>query len=423
MSGSLLLAACLVVAQTPAEAPLQATVRHLVRQLDAPQLVQRDEAEAELIGLGPEVVRLLPRVSDRTPAEVQQRLQRIRQQLERTVARSAGNASWITLQATAEPLSKVLAAISQQSGNKVVDARQRMGQPLDDPAVNAHFEKAPFWESLDQVLDQAGLTVYPYGEADAISIVAKPNKRWSRVKQGIYCGPFRLEPLRVQAERDLREPANQSLRLTLEVVWEPRLKPISLKLPLAGLDLADGQGNPLEVDNRRAELEVPVTPGVTAAELTLPLLLPSRDVKQIGRLQGVFSALLPGKVETFRFDHLTTAAGVEKRIANTTVVLERVRKNEAAWEVRILVRFDQAGGALESHRGWILQNEAFLEGADGKPIPYGTMETTRQTENEIGIVYLFNLEAPPDNLAFVYKSPGAILTASFEFSTKGIALP
>ncbi len=423
MSSSLLLVSCLLAAQLPAEDPLQITVRRLVRQLDAPRLVERDEAEAKLIGLGPDVVRLLPSVSERTPAEIKQRLQRVRQKLECTVARSAGNPSLVTLQARAEPLSQILTAITRQTGNKIVDARQQAGNLQDDPHVSVDFQRIPFWPALDQVLDQVGLTVYPYGEADAISVVARPKGQGSRVKRGVYCGPFRLEPIRVLSERDLREPANQSLRLTLEVLWEPRLKPINLKLPLAGLEIVDGQGNPLEVDNRRAELEVPVTPGVTAAELTLPLVLPSRDVKQIGRVQGVLSALLPGKMETFRFDHLTTAANAEKRIANTTVVLERVCKNEAAWEVRILVRFDQAAGALESHRGWILQNEARLEGPDGKPTAYGTMETTRQTENEIGIAYLFNLDAPPDKLTFVYKSPGASLTTSFDFTIKGIALP
>ena len=423
MSSSLLLMACLLAAQVPAEDPLQITVRRLVRQLDAPRLIERDEAEAKLLGLGPDVVRLLPGVTERTPAEVKQRLQRVRQKLERTVAHSAGDPSLVTLQARAESLSQILSAISRQTGNKIVDARKQAGNAPDDPPVSVDFHNAPFWPALDEVLDQAGLTVYPYGEADAISVVAKPNGQGSRARRGIYCGPFRLEPIRVLSERDLREPANQSLRLTLEAIWEPRLKPINLKLPLANLGIVDGQGNPLEVDNRRAELEIPVTPGVTAAELTLPLALPSRDVKQIGRLQGVLSALVPGKMETFRFDHLATAANAEKRIANTTVVLERVRKNEAAWEVRILVRFDQAAGALESHRGWILQNEAYLEGPDGKPIPYGTMETTRQTDSEIGIVYLFNLDVPLDNLAFVYKSPGAILTTSFDFTIKDIALP
>jgi hypothetical protein len=423
MSGSLLLVTCLLVAQAPAEDPLQTTVRHLVRQLDAPRLVERDAAEAKLLGLGPDVVRLLPAVTERTPAEVRQRLQRVRQKLERMVARSAGSPSLVTLHARGEPLSQVLAAIRRQTGNKIVDARPQAGTPPGDPPVSVDFENTPFWQALDQILDQAGLTVYPYGEADAISLVAGPKGPPSRVQRGIYCGPFRLEPIRVLAERDLRQPANQSLRLTLEAVWEPRLKPINLKLPLASLQLTDGRGNPLEVDNRRAELDIPLTPGVTAAELTLPLVLPPRDVQQIARLHGVFSALLPGKVETFRFDRLTAAASAEKRIANTTVVLERVRKNEAAWEVRILVRFDQAAGALESHRGWILQNEAYLEGPDGKPIPYGTMETTRQTDNEIGIAYLFNLDAPPDNLAFVYKSPGAILTTSFDFTIRGIALP
>jgi hypothetical protein len=319
-------------------------------------------------------------------------------------------------------LSQVLAAIGQQTGNRIVDFRQRFGTPQTDPEVKGDFQGASFWPTLDRVLDQAGLTVYPYGEPQSICVVASSAGHAKRSTSGIYCGPLRLEPLRIQAERDLREPVNRGLRLTVEVAWEPRLRPISLKLPLANLEISDGQGNPLEVDNRRAELEVPVTTGVTAAELTLPLGLPPRAVKRIGRLQGTLTALVPGKVETFRFD-LTTAENVEKRIAGTTVILERVHRNEQAWEVRILVRFDQPQNALESHRGWILQNEAYLEGADGKRIPYGTLETTRQTESEIGLAYLFTLDAPPAGLAFVYKSPGAILASSFEFTIKDIELP
>jgi len=321
------------------------------------------------------------------------------------------------------PLSQVLAAIGQQTGNRIVDFRQRFGTPQTDPEVKADFQAAPFWPTLDRVLDQAGLTVYPYGEPQSICVVAGAAGHAKRSESGIYCGPLRLEPLRIQAERDLREPVNRGLRLTVEVAWEPRLRPISLKLPLANVEISDGQGNPLEVDNRRAELEVPVTPGVTAAELTLPLGLPPRAVKRIGRLQGTLTALVPGKVETFRFDRLTTAENVEKRIAGTTVTLERVHRNEQAWEVRILVHFDQPQNALESHRGWILQNEAYLEGADGKRIPYGTLETTRQTESEIGLAYLFTLDTPPTGLAFVYKSPGAILASRFEFTIKDVELP
>ena len=53
------------------------------------------------------------------------------------------------------------------------------------------------------------------------------------------------------------------------------------------------------------------------------------------------------------------------------------------------VRFDDAGDALASHRQWIFNNEAYLEGPDGKPIAYDSFETTAQGKNEVGMAYLF----------------------------------
>ena len=84
-------------------------------------------------------------------------------------------------------------------------------------------------------------------------------------------------------------------------------------------------------------------------------------------------AMIPGRIETFRFTKLAGAKDVQQRIAGVTVTLEEVRKNNEAWEVRMLVRFDDAGDALASHRTWIFSNEAYLEGPDGKPIAYDTL--------------------------------------------------
>ena len=84
---------------------------------------------------------------------------------------------------------------------------------------------------------------------------------------------------------------------------------------------------------------------------------------------------------------------------------------------------DDAGDAFESHRNWVLQNEAFLEGPDGKPITFDSMETTERTKNEIGVGYVFALDKPPEKLAFVYKTPGTVVTKKFPYELKGIKLP
>jgi hypothetical protein len=78
---------------------------------------------------------------------------------------------------------------------------------------------------------------------------------------------------------------------------------------------------------------------------------------------------------------------------------------------------------MESHRGWILANEAYLEGPDGKPIPYDSLETTERSKNEAGFGYLFNLDKPPGEMAFVYKTPGSIVTRDFPYELRGIPLP
>lgn len=424
MLTSVLLIGCVLAGQAAAVADddLRLEVRRLVRQLNAPRLAQREAAEEELLKLGPGVLDLLPTVTDRTPAEVKQRLGRIRQKLQLAAAQAATRPSLITLSGDALPLSKVLAALEKQSGNRIVDFRKRFGQEVTDPKLTVHFDKVPFWKALHQILVQADLMLYPFGEERAITLVARGDAQLPRADTASYGGPFRFEPLRIIAIRDFRQRDGESLRLTLSVAWEPRLKPISLRQRMADLKATDENGDPLAVDESQAELEVPAG-NDTSVELTLPLKLPPREVKRIASLKGKLLAIVPGKVETFTFDKLMDAKNVEKRIAGVTVTLEQARKNGAIWEVRMRVRFDEAGVALESHRNWVFNNEAYLEGPDGKPIPYDALETTRQTENEVGIAYGFVLETPPEKHKFVYKTPGVIMAMGFDYEIKDVKLP
>ena len=87
------------------------------------------------------------------------------------------------------------------------------------------------------------------------------------------------------------------------------------------------------------------------------------------------------------------------------------------------MKLDDPSKALESHRGWMFGNEAYLMGADKKRIDPGGFEQTRQTGDEFGIMYLFELHTVPDNLAFVYKTPIAMLTVPIEYELKNLELP
>jgi len=420
MIGPLILLGGLLTGQVEAAQPsLELEVRRLVRQLDAAQLRDRDEAEQRLVDLGPEILDLLPSPSDRTPAEVRQRLGRVRQQLQRALAASVTESSRVTLAGDDLPLSAVLAAIQEQTKNRVDQPDAGPGEPT----LSVAFDQTPFWPALDEVLDKAGLSIDPYAGEGVIRPSPRVEGQRPRCAGAGYSGPFRFEPVRVEAVRDLRNPAGRSLRLSVEVAWEPRLAPITLRQRIADVRAVDDRGVPVPLDSRQAQLEVPVRPGSTAVTLQIPLVLPGREVTRIARLEGTLAALLPGKIETFRFDDLEEAGQVQERVAGVAVQLDQVRKNNSIWEVLVRIRFDEASDALASHRSWIYDNEAYLEDPQGQPVAYDALETTRRTEDEVGMAYLFAIDGPLTDYRFVYKTPGLILPRTVDYQIEDVPLP
>jgi hypothetical protein len=422
---TLLLVGCLLVGQAEASADkeLAAKVGVLVRQLDSDTLAARVAAEKELTELGPAVLDLLPQITARTPAEVKQRLDRVRSTLEAAAVEAATKATLVTLDGEMT-LAAAFAALEKQTGNKIIDFRPRFGQQPRAVNVKLSLQKVPFWQALDQVLDQAGMTVYNFGgEAGALAVVARPDDELPRAGRGSYSGLFRFEGAQIEAQRDLRNPANRSLRLTMEVSWEPRMTPIVLEQPLDQVSAMDENGNPLLIDGQQGKLEVAVQSNIASSNLILPLVLPDRSIKKIQSLSGTMTAMLPGRVETFQFADLAQAKNVEQKRAGVTIILEQVRKNLELYEVRVRVQFDKAANALESHRGWVYNNDAYLLDAAGQRVENAGLEATRQDINEVGLAYKFVLDNGLAGHTFVYKTPAAIVRMPVAYELKNIDLP
>jgi hypothetical protein len=405
---------------------LRSQVNRFVQQLSSSELNKRAEAEEQLLALGPQVLELLPTFSDQTPAtEAQKRetVARIRQRLEHELAERSTQASTITLHRSGT-LSQILPELTRQSGNKIKDLRSQMGQVQTDPTVTVDFDKTPFWQALDKTLDQANLTLYHFSANDALGIIARGEKQLPRSGRASYAGPLRIEATRLTAERDLRGVgADSSLKLMLEIAWEPRMRPITLQQPLGEIHALDDRGEVVRVDGAGGELEKAIDAVGTAAEFQIPLVNPPRGARTIASVKGKLRALLPGKIESFEFTGLKNAKKVEQHKAGVTVTLDEVRHNNDAWEVRMRVRFDKAANALESFRSWIYNNEAYLVGPDGKRISHAGFETTRQTQDEVGVAYLFDLPNGPDGLTFVYNTPAMLNSIPLEYELKDLPLP
>ncbi len=413
-------------AEEAGKADLGLEVRRLVRKLDSRQLADREAAEQNLIELGVAALDHLPDTDDRAyraSAEISQRVERIRQKLQRKMAGEATQGSRLTLKGDEMPLSEVFAAIEEQTGNKVVDRRKEFGPPGEEPKLDVDYDDAPFWPTMDRILDQAGLSLYGYGEEKGLNVMPRPADQLPRFGRATYSGTFRFEPTRIEAVRDLRNPTSQVLSLWLEISWEPRTFPISLQFPLDQIKAVDQNGGPLAIDSRQTKLEIPGDSESMTTEVRIPFELPSRKVTKIARLEGTLKTLVQGKIEDFKFDDLLEAKNVEKRTAGVTVTLQQVRKNREVWEFRLLIHFDETSGALASHRNWVFENEALLVKPDGEEMPYHAFDTTLQTENEVGIAYIFALEEPLDDYAFVYRSTGLIMSTDLDFEISDVELP
>ena len=402
---------------------LSGQVRKLVRQLGSSMVADRDAAEDALIELGRPALDVVEKFIPHPDAEVNSRLLRVQETLYKQAVESATAATMVTLQVDGKPLSEVLAMIEEQTGNRVVDKRQKFGQEADDPKITLDLKDVSYWQALDKVLDEAELTTYNYtGEKSATAVIARPLGTMPRVDMAAYSGVFRFEPTQVEAIRDLRNPSNRVLKLFLEVSWEPRLAPITVSQALDDLTLTDEDGQRLEI-TRGGAIGADINSSVAATDLEIPLVLPSRDVEKIATLKGDIAVLIPGRVEQFTFHKIGDAKDAEQKKASATVILQTVRKNNAIYEVRMVLRFDKAANALESHRGWVLNNEAYLLDKDGQRVDHAGYETTRQTANEVGFGYKFVVEGDINDYQFVYHTPAAVVQKQISYVLKDIPLP
>ncbi|MEX2174390.1 MAG: hypothetical protein WD872_08510 [Pirellulaceae bacterium] len=408
-----------------AKAELAGKVKLLVRQLDSNEQDKREAAEKALVELGADVLPLLPDVTDRTPAEVSNRLGRVRSALMKLAIEATTKSALVTL-AGEMPVSQALAELTKQSGNALVDYRERFNQEPRDPTIKVELKGVPFWQALDTVLDAAELSLYNFDEEDgALAYTARGEEAVPRVGQAAYSGLFRLEPTRIDATRDLRNTSNRSLRLAIDVAWEPRIRPIVIEQPLDEVSATDEAGNAILVDGSEGKLEVPIETTNAAVELEIPLQAPDRSVKQIASIKGKLTAVVLGKVESFEFAGLDKLKASELERGGATVIVDQCRKNGDIYEVNMRVAFDKAANALESHRGWIYNNECFVTDPKGNRIDNVGVEATLLADNEVGLSYKFDLGemGTPAGHKFVYRTAAAMIRVPVEFELQGIDLP
>ena len=396
-------------------------VTQLLDQLAAPEIAKRDEAQAEILKVGPSALDYIELDDDAT-TDFRNRIVVIRSQLEKEAVAAVSNASRVTL--TGEmTVAEALASIAKQTGNRVTVSDVTTGQK----SVTLSLKDVLFWKALGSIMDQSRLVIDKYGGGPGvIALVALPPDGGNGLAQGDVplsdARIFRVEVARVDSSVNLQEPNLDYTTVTLRVRWEPRLRPISIDMPMSQVFIKDEFDDKVDVSDPNSVMYGSVQPELPELEFSLPLRRVDRQVEQLKSLQATIDAVLPGRVETFRFRNLKDQRiGRELKRAGATVAFGGIKKNEDIYMVTLSVGFQEENNALESHQGWIFQNEVYLENEQKEREESIGMETVQQDNSKVTIRYLF-LE-DPGNRTLVYKTPAAIVKMPVTIDLKKIPLP
>ena len=212
--------------------------------------------------------------------------------------------------------------------------------------------------------------------------------------------------------------------ITLQISWEPRVRPLDLTMSTSSLKAIDNTGAELapRIDGEKT-LNVEGT--APLVEVELPFSLPGKEAEQLSILKGTVSAMVPGRKEHFKFSNLQAANSFPKqqRRAGVTVTVGSVKQTQKETVVELEIHYEDAGNAFESHRGWTTRNQVYLASDDATLTDKPRRETIAQKKQSVTYRYTFESAVKLETLTFHYHTPALLLKRQVEFELNDIPLP
>ena len=428
------------------EAVDELAVRRWVARLDADRKADRDKAKDELLKLGPAALKWLPEPESLGSRATADAIRKVRVILERQQAEESVLATRLTV---AGPLSvgESLRRLSQESGNAIVIddlPNELLSQPIEFP------ERSTFWDIMESTSRQHELTWAFAGSPARLRLfpltAAAKNESPRDVLAATQSKAFRIALKSIRERAVVGQDSGPLLRLELDVMSEPRLRPLFLKCSAAEVAVR-GVRKTMPDDQRwqpySPEAKLELTFGQGHRQLSVPL--------DFRRPEGDWSAIsVTGKLqietaageEPLEFPPGAEARGVSRRRGGVTVKILRWEVDREAkdnrLEVTALVNYDTGGPAFESHRSWMLFNVAGLVRAGTMPTdktPRGAArldvnllkptdsESDVQPDGSIAVTYRFEkLPLPASEYRFRYVAPTLILDVPLDFELRDVPL-
>lgn len=408
------------------KADLKEKVNQLVTQLGDADSEKQAAAAAALLKLGPAVLAALPGPDVKLTEAQKKHLASIRGALREAQDLKGMVPRIITLKNDDISLGDALKELARQTGIEVMDGRRN---PEGDPKLKLDFDKATFWEAVDDIAKKADLRVYLYGKDGKVALMDGPHLDMPVS----YNGVFRIAVKRLMAVRDLEAESHVWI-LHLEIAWEPRFQPLFLEMQPDSVVVQDAKGTTLK-NIPAGSGRVPVARPV-AVETQLRVEGPAKPTDKIGLLKGGFNVVGPSKMLTFTFDKLTAidrskpAQALKETKEGVTVNLRELKTDAEIWSFGFLLEYPADGPEFESFESWLVNNEIMLEKKDGKGrFPAnGGYDIDEQGGHRAILSYRFIEDnkltlGKPEDWKLIYRTPGMILKVPVQFEFKDLPVP
>lgn len=396
---------------------MQRRVRLWTRQLNADELSQREQAEREMLAEGTKLLDYLPPEAPGQSAELRERLTRIRVTLETRAAEEVAKPIALTLKGEFG-LPELVEKIREQTNNVTQVVVN------DEKRLDVDWENVPYWVAMDEIMDRVQMT-FDSDQANGVTLYPAVD-RAPRKTYASYHGAFRVSPTRLQHSRDLTSSQPAQSQFSLQLDWEPKLRVIRLELPLDGVEILHPTDPAVKqtVGNSGEKIGFGVTDEKSGAKAHFAWPnLEAWDVETVD-VRGKFQLLVAGREETFRFENLKVALQNKQLIEKSgiKVQLEEVTNDEHLMLIKLGIQFSDAKQSLESHFGWIFQNQVEIRDREGQTHAYLTIESGGVREQGLALVYIFDRFEDLEGFELVYRSPGILIETEVPFEMKGIPL-
>lgn len=438
---------CVAMSRTLADEVDESAVRRWIVRLDADRKADRELAKKELLKLGPAALKWLPEPESLGSRATVEAIRDVRAKLERQKAEESVDATRLT-GAGSQSVGKTLLRLTQSTGN-VVSTDDLSKELLSKP--NELPERPTFWDVIEATSRQHDLSWSFVGSPARLRLfpmtVAAKDESPRTVLAATQSKAFRIALKSIRERTIVGENSGPLLRLELDVMSEPRLRPLFLKCAVSEVAVSGQrttQNKPEAVSwqpfSPDAKLELTFGQGRRQMSVPLDFRRPAGDWASLS-VSGKMHIETAAGEEPLEFPAGAEARGVSRRRGGVTVKVlrwESVGAKDNGLEVTALVTYDTGGPAFESHRSWMLFNVAGLVRAGMMPTersPTGTtmndvnllkpanIDSDVRPDGSIAVTYRFEkLPLPASEYRFRYVAPTLILDVPLEFELRDVPL-